>query len=38
MEHFYRPLLNRKGIALGLARNNPIIDYFKPIDIAYLRG
>ena len=38
MEPFYYPLLNYKGIALGLAHNSPIIDYLKPIDAAYLRG
>jgi hypothetical protein len=38
MEPFYRPLLNHKGIALGLARNGPVADYLKPIDTAYLRG
>ena len=38
MELFYRPLLNYKGTALGLARNNLVIDYLKPIDAAYLRG
>jgi len=38
MEPFYRPLLNHKGIALGLAHNNPIINYLKPIDTAYLKG
>ena len=38
MEPFYRPLLNRKETALGLAYNDPITDYLKPIDTAYLRG
>ena len=38
MEPFYRPLLNRKGTALGLAYNDPIADYLKPTDAAYLRG
>ena len=38
MESFYYPLLNYKEVALKLAYNNPIIDYLKPIDIAYSRG
>jgi len=38
MEPFYRPLLNHKGTALGLAHNNPVPDYLKPIDVAYFRG
>jgi len=38
MEPFYRPLLKHKITALGLAYNNPITDYLKPIDVAYLRG
>ena len=38
MEPFYYYLLNYKEIALGLARINPITDYLKPLDVAYLRG
>ena len=38
MEPFYHPLLNYKGMALGLAYNSPIIDYLKPTDAAYFKG
>ena len=38
MEPFYYPLLNRKGMALGLAHNSPIMDYLEPTDAAYLKG
>ena len=38
MEPFYYPLLNCKGMALGLTYNSLITDYFKPIDMAYFKG
>ena len=38
MEPFYYPLLNYKGIVLGLAYNNSITDYLKLIDAAYFKS
>ena len=38
MEPFYHPLLNHKRMALGLAYNDSIIDYFKPINTAYFKS